>query len=134
MSAISLPKVFAEASAEGINRMYKQAVGENGSLFGRIVSEADINEALASGDRMDAFIRLLSLLESRGFEVPLSTVHWVLAMNRQVELGKKIDVPVEAEIRNMLITRRLGGRLESYNLIHLFKERIIKDLRVSVPR
>jgi hypothetical protein len=54
-------------------------------------------------------------------------------MNRQVELGKKIDVPVEAEIRGMLITRRLGGNLESYNFLHLLRERITEDLRGLAP-
>jgi hypothetical protein len=48
---------------------------------------------LARQDRMDCFIHLLSLLSRNGAKVPISSVHWVLGLNRQMALAEKIGDP-----------------------------------------
>ncbi len=66
-------------------------------------------------DKMARFVRLASGLNQRGFQVPLSSIHWVLAVNRAVKLGKKIGVPLEASYRNLLLTTKVGLSLKTYN-------------------
>lgn len=73
------------------------------------------SDVLSRTDRMDRFVRLVSGLSQRGVQVPLSSVHWVLAVNRAIKLGHKIDVPMEAAYRNMLLTTKVGLSLQTYN-------------------
>ncbi len=70
-------------------------------------------------ESMDIFVRLIGLLKDRGADVPLPTVHWILAANRQKALGQNIDIPVEKMLRNVVVTRRFGGSLRLYNMAHL---------------
>ena len=75
-----------------------------------------MDKVLEKSDRMDRFVRLTSLLSREGFELPLSTVHWVLAANRAIKLGDKIGVPYEKTFRNIAITQKLGIPLSIYNI------------------
>ncbi len=77
----------------------------------------ELTALLERGEPMDAFVRLLGLMERKGNPVPLGTVHWVLAVNRQRALGAKIGKPVDRALKGLVLTRRLGGSLESYNRV-----------------
>lgn len=66
-------------------------------------------------DRMDCFIHLLSTLNRSGAEVPLSSVHWVLGINRQMALSEKIGKPIGTDIRNMVLNHKAGLPLATYN-------------------
>lgn len=66
---------------------------------------------------MDKFIRLLSLVSEKGAEVPLSTVHWVLALNRQIVLGEKLDQGIKAQVFGMVVNHRLGLPLTVFNTV-----------------
>lgn len=79
------------------------------------ISEKFLLGVLVKNDKMDRFVRLASGLNQRGFQVPLSSIHWVLAVNRAVKLGKKIGVPLEASYRNLLLTTKVGLSLKTYN-------------------
>lgn len=79
----------------------------------------ELSSLLERGEPMDAFVRLLGLMERKGNPVPLGTVHWVLAMNRQRALGVKIGKPVDRALKGLILLRRLGGSLESYNHLRL---------------
>ncbi|MFC1610382.1 hypothetical protein ACFL6C_05445 [Myxococcota bacterium] len=85
-----------------------------------------LDEILARDDRMDKFIHLLSYLRRSGNKVPLPTVHWILAINRQVRLGEKIGREVGGKVRNK-VERRVRNLIRSdvahmglgsYNLAH----------------
>jgi hypothetical protein len=110
----------SENSADLINRIYRESAGQARDL----IAASDLDPLLKSTDPMDVFVKVLSKLEERGFEVPLSTIHWVLGVNRQAKLGEKIGVPVRAEFRNLLLSRKAGLSLENYNFAHLLKERL----------
>jgi hypothetical protein len=73
-------------------------------------------------DRMDCFIHLLSALSRNGADVPLSSVHWVLGINRQMALSEKIGQPIDKQIRNMVINHKIGLPLGVYNTAHATKE------------
>lgn len=79
------------------------------------ISESFLSEVLQRTDRMDRFVRLVSGLNQQGYQVPLSSIHWVLAVNRAIKLGKKIGVPMEASYRNLLLTTKVGLSLQTYN-------------------
>lgn len=79
------------------------------------LDKKDLALILKRGDRMDVFVHFLSLLNRSGIEVPLSTVHWVLAANRLIKLGEKIGVPAEASFRWMLTMKKVGLPLTAYN-------------------
>lgn len=67
---------------------------------------------------MDRFIRLLAAISQKGGKVPLATVHWVLALNRQVSLGDKLDQGIKLEVAGMVANHKLGLPLSAYNLVH----------------
>jgi hypothetical protein len=75
---------------------------------------------------MDKFIRLLSLVSGKGAKVPLSTVHWVLALNRQLVLGEKLDQSVKGQLIGMVINHRLGMPLSVYNTVHAAGEKAVQ--------
>jgi hypothetical protein len=74
-----------------------------------------LKSALAGKDRMDVFVRVLALLETSGFSVPLSGVHWVLSANRIIGLGQKIGMPMTKRIGSFLLAKRVGVKLETFN-------------------
>lgn len=76
-------------------------------------------------DRMDCFIHLLSTLSSNGADVPLSSVHWILGVNRQMALGEKIGKPIDTQVRNMVLNHKVGLPLGVYNTAHASKETVV---------
>jgi hypothetical protein len=66
-------------------------------------------------DRMDCFIHLLSTLSRSGADVPISSVHWVLGMNRQMALAEKIGDPIDSAVRNMVLNHKAGLPLSTFN-------------------
>lgn len=81
------------------------------------VDREKLAEVLARPERMDAFVHLISMLERSGFSVPLSSVHWVLGVNRAVVLGDKIGVPLSKRYRDLLIASKLKVGLPTYNYL-----------------
>ncbi|MEW6279739.1 MAG: hypothetical protein AB1758_14015, partial [Candidatus Eremiobacterota bacterium] len=81
------------------------------------IAAGEVQALLDQPDRMDAFIRLLALVEERGAQVPLPVVHWVLAMHRLQVLGTKIERPIDGTLRDLVATRRVGGNLALFNHI-----------------
>ncbi len=71
-----------------------------------------------STKKMDAFIRLLAVISQKGGKVPLSAVHWVLALNRQFVLGDKLDQSIKAEVVGMVVNHKAGLPLGVYNTVH----------------
>jgi hypothetical protein len=55
-----------------------------------LVSEQELALILKRPDMADAFIKLISQIRNNGGEVPLPVVQWVLGMNRQRVLNRKI--------------------------------------------
>lgn len=98
------------------------------------ITAADLAPILARSDRMDVFIHLLSLLNRSGHKVPIATVHWVMAMDRQMALGQKIDVPNEPMVRNLVMVSRFGGGFTQYNHAHLLKERASHAVAAAAAR
>ncbi|MBT9585225.1 hypothetical protein IV102_17910 [bacterium] len=68
--------------------------------------------------KMDCFIRLLAVISQKGGKVPLSTVHWVLALNRQYVLGEKLKQGIKAQLVGMVLNHKLGLSLKTYNMAH----------------
>lgn len=85
---------------------------------GEGITKDDI-KALRKGStqKMDMFIRLLALISERGARVPLSTVHWILALNRQYVLGEKLDQGIKAQVAGLAVTQRLGLPLAVFNTV-----------------
>lgn len=73
---------------------------------------------------MDVFIRLLALVSGKGGKIPLSTVHWVLAMNRQLVLGEKVDQSIKAQLVGMVVNHRLGLGLGAFNAVQASIEKV----------
>ena len=88
------------------------------------VSIDRMNEVLKKPERMDRFVHLLSELDRAGFDVPLSTIHWVLSANRLIILGEKSGVNIEKSFGHLLVSRKLGLPLEAYNTVRNLKEKI----------
>jgi hypothetical protein len=90
-----------------------------------VLSREEIEPILQRKDRMDCFIHLLSLLAQKGAEVPISSVHWILGVNRQIALGTKLNQSVQKQVRNMVINHKIGLPLGVYNTLHEVKEKVV---------
>lgn len=83
---------------------------------GVVVSEADLAGIIDRKEPMDRFVRTLAMMTEKGAEVPLPVVHWVLGVHRQRVLGEQIGQSIEPTLKNLLVTRRLGGNLALHNI------------------
>ena len=107
----------AKAAAKRLNKRYFE---------GRDVMVAeDMKDILQRKERMDCFIHLLSLISRKGADVPISSVHWVLGLNRQLALGKKLNQSVQGQVRNIVLTHKVGLPLGVYNTAHAVREKLV---------
>ncbi|MBS2040797.1 hypothetical protein JST97_37770 [bacterium] len=107
----------AKAAAKRLNKRFFE---------GREVMQPDdLRDILSRKERMDCFIHLLSLVSRKGAEVPISSVHWVLGLNRQLALGKKLGQSVQGQVRNIVINHKLGLPLGVYNTAHALKDKLV---------
>lgn len=97
------------------------------------ISIDDLKPVMARPKVMDKFIHLLSLLARSGADVPISTVHWVLAMNRQLVLGEKLDQSIKGQLVGMVVTHKLGLPLGVFNTIYAANEKV-KNLATGLLR
>lgn len=67
---------------------------------------------------MGRFIRVLSLLAEKGADVPLSSVNWILGLNRQIALGKKLGTSVETQVKMMVGAHKLRLGLGTANAVN----------------
>jgi hypothetical protein len=74
--------------------------------------------------KMDMFVHLLSVLASKGADVPLSTIHWVLALNRQLVLGDKLHQSIKAQMVGMVLTHKMGMPLRVFNTVYAVNEKV----------
>ena len=107
----------AKAAAKRLNKRYFE---------GRDVMTAeDMKDILHRKERMDCFIHLLSLISRKGADVPISSVHWVLGLNRQLALGKKLNQSVQSQVRNIVLTHKVGLPLGVYNTAHAVRDKLM---------
>lgn len=81
----------------------------------KVITSEMLQPILAREDRMDCFIHLLSLLSRKGADVPISSVHWVLGLNRQMALAEKIGDPIDGAVKNMVLNHKAGLSLATFN-------------------
>ncbi len=91
-----------------------------------VLTAEDMKPLAKRKDRMDIFIHLLSLLSQKGADVPISSVHWVLGLNRQLALGTKLGQSVQKEVRNIVLNHKVGLPLGFYNTCHEVKNKVVQ--------
>lgn len=106
----------AKAAAKRLNKRFFEGK--------EVLNAEDFTSLIARKERMDIFIHLLSTLNQKGADVPISAVHWVLGLNRQIALGKKLDQSVQTQVRNMVLTHKMGLPLSVYNTAHAIREKV----------
>lgn len=84
----------------------------------KVLSRKQLEPILEKKEMMGRFIHLLSLISREGGEVPLSSVNWIFGLNRQITLGKKLDLPVERQVKTMVASHKLGLGLGMANTLH----------------
>lgn len=82
--------------AKSITRILKMANHQTAQNL----SSFEVGTLFSKKDTMDRFISLIGLLAVKGYELPIESVHWVLAVNRQQILGNKIGRPIDSTIKN----------------------------------
>jgi hypothetical protein len=85
-----------------------------------VITSEMLKPILAREDRMDCFIHLLSLLARQGAQVPISRVHWVLGLNRQMALAEKIGDPIDDAVKKMVANHKAGLPLTVFNATYGF--------------
>jgi hypothetical protein len=106
-----LNKRFFPAGAPGLTTEDLKAIWKGPDL------QIDGHKSYKS-KKMDGFIRLLAAISQKGGKVPLSTVHWVLALNRQVVLGEKLDQDIKLDLVGVVASHKLGLPLTAFNAVH----------------
>jgi len=111
----------ADSPKRAAKRLNKRYFGKE-----KVLTASDLAPILEREDRMDCFIHLLSTLSRKGADVPLSAVHWILGVNRQLALAEKIGKPIDKQVRNMVINHKIGLPLVTYNAAHGTKEATVR--------
>ncbi len=75
----------------------------------------DMERIMSTKDPMDIFIKTLGYLGNHGSQMPVSTVHWVLGINRQRVLAPKIGVNFERTLKGMGASFLFTDSLTGYN-------------------
>jgi hypothetical protein len=81
----------------------------------KVLTSEMLKPILEREDRMDCFIHLLSLLSRNGAHVPISSVHWILGVNRQIALAEKIGHPIDDAVKKMVANHKAGLPLATFN-------------------
>ncbi|MBT9585280.1 hypothetical protein IV102_18190 [bacterium] len=81
----------------------------------KVITSEMLKPILEREDRMDCFVHLLSLLSRNGAKVPISSVHWILGLNRQIALAEKIGDPIDEAVKKMIANHKAGLPLASFN-------------------
>ena len=81
----------------------------------KVITTDMLKPILERESRMDCFVHLLSLLSRNGAKVPISTVHWILGINRQIALAEKIGQPIDGAIKKMVANHKAGMPLTTFN-------------------
>ena len=81
----------------------------------KVITSEMLKPILEREDRMDCFIHLLSLLSRNGAKVPISSVHWILGLNRQIALAEKIGDPIDGAVKKMVENHKAGLPLATFN-------------------
>ncbi|MBS2035236.1 hypothetical protein JST97_09615 [bacterium] len=81
----------------------------------KVITSEMLKPILDREDRMDCFIHLLSLLSRNGAQVPISSVHWILGLNRQIALAEKIGEPIDEAVKKMIANHKAGLPLATFN-------------------
>jgi hypothetical protein len=123
--ALDLLAIISKAesldSIERIVQKYSQAFQNRKAKLNR----TELANILKSNDRMDVFVHLLAQLQKAGFEVPLPTVHWVLAANRLVKLGEKVRLSPETSLKWLIGMRKVGVPLAGFNAAKALKAKVM---------
>ena len=66
---------------------------------------------LKGGDKdraMERFMEAAANFELLGVNIPLESIHWIMGVNRQVQLGNRIGRPIDGVIRGLLLAHKFG--------------------------
>ncbi|MGZ3805389.1 MAG: hypothetical protein ACXVB4_14330, partial [Pseudobdellovibrionaceae bacterium] len=128
--ALDLLAIISKAesldSIERIVQKYSQSIQNRKVKLNR----DELAKILKSDERMDIFVHLLAQLQRAGFEVPLPTVHWVLAANRLVKLGEKVRLSPESSLKWLIGMRKVGLPLAVFNAGKDLEEKAIQEMKV----
>ena len=100
------------SSVDWLNQTFRLASGAPGTF-----TTSDLSEILNSSEDMNRFVRLVARIRSRGGIVPIAVVHWVFAINRQLELSRRIGTNVKLEVAALVAASRLGIRSDTYSRV-----------------
>ncbi len=109
----------AKGAAKRLNKKFLPGVPK-----GEGFTKEEVRSLWKTPKKMDTFIRMLSMISEKGGHVPLSTVHWVLALNRMLVLGDKLDQSIKGQMVGMVVNHRLGLGLGVFNTVHAASEKV----------
>lgn len=75
-------------------------------------SEHEMQMLLQKTEMMDRFIYLIGISENHNWKLPLSTIHFVLAINRVMKLGDNIGYNITPRLKTIITTRALTKSTE----------------------
>jgi len=97
--------------------------------LGTSLNVEELKGILSSPDRMGRFVKLVAKIRARGGRVPIGSVHWVMAVNRQLALSKKIGTHLNLKVGALLLASKLHVPMSTYNEGLQFLNRYVRFKR-----
>ena len=95
------------------------------------LTSEDYKNIFEKTDLMDRFVYLLGVAGGKNWNIPLSTVHFVLGINRLIKIGDSTGINVTARLRTIITTRALTHSTEiGYYLSKIFESAF--DLKTEI--
>jgi hypothetical protein len=121
-AALDLITVFgkADSARAGTRRLNERFFAKGGTPL----EVSEVEAVLGREKLMGRFIHLLSLLSRHGAEVPISSVHWLLGLNRQISLAQNLEQPIEGDLKVMVGGHKFGLPLSVANTVEAVSSQV----------
>lgn len=110
---LKLFKILVSNSLDEIRSVSEQIINEIGAQ--EMITDKELKSLLKRETPMDRLVYFLGRTKSSGWEIPLSSVNWVLAINRLVQLSETVGVSIRPELFMLGLNLKITERLEFFN-------------------
>ncbi len=100
---------------------------------GSVLSNDELQQFLQREERMDRFVYLLGVLKKHDWKIPMSSVHWILGLNRADKLGKNVGININWALKTTLMGNRMGLPIDSVNAFRMSLSRILGNENRFLP-
>ena len=75
----------------------------------------------------------MGVLKKHDWKIPMSSVHWILGLNRADKLGKNVGININWALKTTLMGNRMGLPIDSVNAFRMSLSRILGNENRFLP-